>query len=141
MLLDDRNVVDTDASFVLGEVEKHDAGPLITEEREYEMRFDNMQPNVWCGGERQSRVLVLLSNSIGLMFRRLCHHDCTPTSRYDPVPYPGRKKWRAWYSAFTSWYEQMSFRNIYGNMHWAVEPNVPKLGLVSFDPRFYLLDY
>ena len=36
--------------------------------RPYEMRFDNMQPNVW----------------------------------YDPVAYPGRKKWRAWYSAFTS---------------------------------------
>ena len=67
MLLDDRNVINTDASFVLGEVDKHPS-PLITEEREYEMRFDNMQPNVW----------------------------------YDPVEQPGRKKWRAWYSAFTT---------------------------------------
>ena len=24
-----------------------------------------------------------------------------PNVWYDPVPYPGRKKWRAWYSAFT----------------------------------------
>jgi hypothetical protein len=71
MLLDDRNVVSTTAEFVLGEVEKHPAGAMIHDgdpARPYEMRFDNMQPNVW----------------------------------YDPVEQPGRKKWRAWYSAFTS---------------------------------------
>eukprot|EP00035_Acanthoeca_spectabilis_P032284 m.18167 g.18167 ORF g.18167 m.18167 type:complete len:543 (+) comp5277_c0_seq1:92-1720(+) len=46
LLLDDRNVIDTTATLVLGDVEKHGA-PLLREEREYEMRFDNMQPNVW----------------------------------------------------------------------------------------------
>merc|ERR1712086_40932 len=48
MLLDERNVhtPETDATLVLGTVTKH-AEPLITEERDYEMRFDNMQPNVW----------------------------------------------------------------------------------------------
>jgi len=64
MMLDDRNIVSTDAEFVLGKVKKHSSGALIKEERDYEMRFDNMQPNVW----------------------------------YDPQ----MKKWRAWYSAFTS---------------------------------------
>jgi hypothetical protein len=77
LLLDDRNIIEgfSTAEIVLGKVEKvkggagmgsmiHDGDP----ERPYEMRFDNMQPNVW----------------------------------YDPIPYPGRKKWRAWYSAFTS---------------------------------------
>merc|ERR1719389_601791 len=62
MLLDDRNVIDSDATLVLGTVSKH--GAVIKEERDYEMRFDNMQPNVW----------------------------------YDPH----LKKWRVWYSAFTS---------------------------------------
>ena len=51
MLLDDRNVISSDARFVLGKVEKHPGNPMITEGyasgREYEMRFDNMQPNVW----------------------------------------------------------------------------------------------
>lgn len=47
MLLDDRNIISTDASLVLGKVEKHPAGAMIKEERDYEMRFDNMQPNVW----------------------------------------------------------------------------------------------
>lgn len=75
MLLDDRNVIDTDAELVFGTVKKekgselggsmiHDGDP----KRPYEMRFDNMQPNVW----------------------------------HDPVEQPGRKQWRAWYSAFTS---------------------------------------
>jgi len=65
MLLDDRNVVDsTTAKLVHGKMTKHPNGALIKEERDYEMRFDNMQPNVW----------------------------------YDPH----MKKWRAWYSAFTS---------------------------------------
>lgn len=77
LLLDDRNIIEgfSTAEIVLGKVEKvkggagmgsmiHDGDP----ERPYEMRFDNMQPNVW----------------------------------YDPVEQPGRKKWRAWYSAFTS---------------------------------------
>jgi hypothetical protein len=45
MLLDSRNVHSTDAALVLGAVEKH--GALIKEERDYEMRFDNMQPSVW----------------------------------------------------------------------------------------------
>jgi len=47
MLLDDRNIVSADAKLVLGAVVKHPANPMITEERDYEMRFDNMQPNVW----------------------------------------------------------------------------------------------
>lgn len=64
LLLDDRNVISADAKLVLGKVMKHPAGAMIKEERDYEMRFDNMQPNVW----------------------------------YDPA----MKKWRAWYSAFTS---------------------------------------
>jgi hypothetical protein len=64
MLLDDRNVISSTASMVLAKVEKHAAGAMIKEERDYEMRFDNMQPNVW----------------------------------YDSH----MKKWRAWYSAFTS---------------------------------------
>ena len=66
LLLDDRNIVSATggARLVLGQVTKHPAGPLIKEERDYEMRFDNMQPNVW----------------------------------YEPRT----KKWRAWYSAFTS---------------------------------------
>jgi len=64
MLLDDRNVISSDAKLVLGTVEKHPAGAMIKQERDYEMRFDNMQPNVW----------------------------------YDQQ----LKKWRAWYSAFTS---------------------------------------
>ena len=68
MLLDDRNVISSTAEFVLGQVEKSPHGAMIKEEREYEMRFDNMQPNVW----------------------------------YDPAEQPGRKKWRAWYSAFTT---------------------------------------
>eukprot|EP00756_Hemistasia_phaeocysticola_P054359 Hpha_TRINITY_DN30288_c0_g1::TRINITY_DN30288_c0_g1_i1::g.27025::m.27025 len=46
MLLDDRNVLSTSATLVLGKVDKH-GPPLIKEERDYEMRFDNMQPNVW----------------------------------------------------------------------------------------------
>ena len=46
MLLDSRNVHSADAALVLGRVQKHGA-PLITEERDYEMRFDNMQPSVW----------------------------------------------------------------------------------------------
>lgn len=64
LLLDDRNVITTTATLVLGEVRKNPVGALIKEERDYEMRFDNMQPNVW----------------------------------FDPW----LKKWRAWYSAFTS---------------------------------------
>lgn len=68
LLLDDRNVIDSSAQFVLGKVTKSPLGALIKEEREYEMRFDNMQPNIW----------------------------------YDPIEQPGRKKWRAWYSAFTT---------------------------------------
>jgi len=48
MLLDDRNVIDSAGStFVLGPVDKHPGGAMIKEEREYEMRFDNMQPNIW----------------------------------------------------------------------------------------------
>jgi len=47
MLLDDRNVISSDASFVLGSVTKDPAGAMIKEEREYEMRMDNGQPNVW----------------------------------------------------------------------------------------------
>jgi hypothetical protein len=48
LLLDDRNVVDAAGStLVLGEVNKHPAGAMIREEKDYEMRFDNMQPNVW----------------------------------------------------------------------------------------------
>ena len=43
LLLDDRNVIDSDAQFVLGKVTKSPLGALIKEEREYEMRFDNMQ--------------------------------------------------------------------------------------------------
>jgi len=43
LLLDDRNVIDSDAKFVLGKVTKSPLGALIKEEREYEMRFDNMQ--------------------------------------------------------------------------------------------------
>lgn len=46
-LLDDRNIIDSTATLVLGKVEKHPSGPVIKEERDYEMRFDNMQPNVW----------------------------------------------------------------------------------------------
>ena len=46
MLLDSRNVHSADAALVLGRVQKHGA-PLITEQRDYEMRFDNMQPSVW----------------------------------------------------------------------------------------------
>jgi hypothetical protein len=42
MLLDDRNVLSTDAEFVLGSVDKHPAGAMIKEERDWEMRFDNM---------------------------------------------------------------------------------------------------
>jgi hypothetical protein len=67
MLLDDRNIADAGtAEMVLGTVKKHPAGAMISEDpkREYEMRFDNMQPNVW----------------------------------YDPQ----LKKWRCWYSSFTS---------------------------------------
>jgi hypothetical protein len=47
MLLDDRNVINSDAKLVLGKVTKHPVGAMIKEERDYEMRFDNMQPNVW----------------------------------------------------------------------------------------------
>ena len=67
LLLDDRNVIDQGkATLTLGKVTKHnfvnethdgsnDDGhysqrqsfPLIREERDYEMRFDNMQPNIW----------------------------------------------------------------------------------------------
>ena len=47
MMLDDRNVISTTAKFVLGPVDKSPFSPLIKEEREYEMRFDNMQPNIW----------------------------------------------------------------------------------------------
>ena len=48
LLLDDRNVISTDgATLVLGSVTKHSGGAVLREEREYEMRFDNMQPNVW----------------------------------------------------------------------------------------------
>ena len=48
LLLDDRNIIDTGtASLALGAVTKNPAGALIKEERDYEMRFDNMQPNVW----------------------------------------------------------------------------------------------
>jgi len=56
LLLDDRNIIEgfSTAEIVLGKVEKvkggagmgsmiHDGDP----ERPYEMRFDNMQPNVW----------------------------------------------------------------------------------------------
>jgi hypothetical protein len=68
MLLDERNVVRTNATLTLGAVEKHPAGAMIKEEREYEMRFDNMQPSVF----------------------------------YDPEPPADRKKWRAWYSSFTT---------------------------------------
>eukprot|EP01079_Euglenida_sp_SAG-EU17-18_P005303 gene5304-948_t len=64
MLLDDRNVETSTATLALGKVSKHPAGAMIKEERPYEMRFDNMQPNVW----------------------------------YDPE----LRKWRAWYSTFTS---------------------------------------
>ncbi len=69
MLLDRRNVhAARGAELVLGQVSKHPGNPLVTEERDYEMRFDNMQPTVW----------------------------------FDPDPPAGRKKWRAWYSAFTN---------------------------------------
>ena len=44
LLLDNRNVHSATAALVLGRVEKH--GALIKEERDYEMRFDNMQPTV-----------------------------------------------------------------------------------------------
>jgi hypothetical protein len=47
MLLDDRNVIESNAKMVLGKVAKHAGGALIKEERDYEMRFDNMQPNIW----------------------------------------------------------------------------------------------
>ena len=70
MMLDDRNIFQDPAAtphpatLVLGAVEKHAGNPIIREDRDYEMRFDNMQPNVW----------------------------------YDPQ----LKKWRCWYSSFTS---------------------------------------
>jgi hypothetical protein len=52
MLLDDRNVfrdpsIEHPAELVLGAVFKHAGNPLIREDRDYEMRFDNMQPTVW----------------------------------------------------------------------------------------------
>lgn len=47
MLLDDRNVVNSDAELVFGKVSKHPGGAMVKEEREYEMRIDNGQPNVW----------------------------------------------------------------------------------------------
>ena len=50
MLLDDRNVFYgriTTATLALGVVEKHTGNPLIREDRDYEMRFDNMQPTIW----------------------------------------------------------------------------------------------
>eukprot|EP01051_Picozoa_sp_SAG22_P002389 SAG22_NODE_104_length_20159_cov_5.877517_28_plen_984_part_00 len=48
LLLDDRNVIDAgSAKLVLGEVTKAASNPLLREEKPWEMRFDNMQPNVW----------------------------------------------------------------------------------------------
>ena len=38
MLLDDRNIISTTATFVLGKVTKHPGGALLKEERDYEMR-------------------------------------------------------------------------------------------------------
>ena len=61
LLLDDRNIISSDAKFVLGAVEKHPSNPMITEERDYEMRFDNMQPNVWCVHPYKTLVRTALS--------------------------------------------------------------------------------
>ena len=100
MLLDDRNVIDSTAAFVLGcaarpltpapiccswfrfasprmsprghvhggfrAVEKDDRSPMIKEEREYEMRFDNMQVCLGRLGRRRRR----------RRRRRRCCHRC-----------------------------------------------------------------
>merc|ERR1712232_230754 len=48
LLLDERNVISTGgARLTLGPVTKDARNPLLTEEKPWEMRFDNMQPNIW----------------------------------------------------------------------------------------------
>ena len=47
LLLDHRNIIDsTNLELVLGTVHKHPANPILTEEKAWELRFDNFQPSV-----------------------------------------------------------------------------------------------
>jgi hypothetical protein len=49
LLLDPRNIIETHGSteLVLGAVHKEPANPLLTEEKPWELQFNNMQPSVW----------------------------------------------------------------------------------------------
>lgn len=48
LTLDDRNVIaSANLELVLGAVTKHPANPLVTEDKAWEQRFDNLQPSVW----------------------------------------------------------------------------------------------
>ena len=45
---DPRNIIDSaDLKLVLGSVDKHPANPILTEDKAWELRFDNFQPSVW----------------------------------------------------------------------------------------------
>lgn len=48
LLLDQRNVISSiDVELVLGNVLKDTANPLLTEQKPWELQFNNMQPSVW----------------------------------------------------------------------------------------------
>ena len=47
LTLDHRNIIDsTNLELVLGTVHKHPANPILTEEKAWELRFDNFQASV-----------------------------------------------------------------------------------------------
>ena len=99
LLLDDRNVITTDASLVFGEFKK--AGAMIKEERDYEMRIDNGQPNVWYDPRCAPSVASTTSPGASTTSRR--QHNQSRRQHHRPRMQCVRmKKWRAWYSAFTS---------------------------------------
>lgn len=73
LALDDRNVLDAGgAELVLGPVTK-EASDLIAEVEPWEMRFDNMQPNVWYD-ETQSTWRAWYSTFSSCKFDNLTHY-------------------------------------------------------------------
>lgn len=47
LTLDPRNIIEsTNLELALGTVQKHPGNPILTEEKAWELRFDNFQPSV-----------------------------------------------------------------------------------------------
>ena len=112
LLLDDRNIISSNATLALGKVTKHKAGALIKEDKPWEMRKSH--DHRWHLGCILPRVPAVslragfdnmqrkCSRSLCVFFGKLKESACTASVWYDPVPQPGRKRWRAWYSSFTT---------------------------------------